>query len=289
MWRISILLVTIYLVGMDFSSAQFKKRYTVEASENFDKLCFVLSASSGTCQIRPTHHPKLVTIYCKSEDENYNPVYESRLEERQQFVKMDLKDNQSVSSKVFGGSYSDLENKCNIYLSHDKPFILDLSYGVGNAFADLSGLPIEKLKINTGSADVKVGYQNEKPNTIEMDTFAVKVDMGSLDVKRLNLSKAKNVIADVGFGNLTLNFSGESLIKTDVTASVGAGTLEIILEDQEVPVIVHVNNSLLCRVKLNRHFKEIRKNVFVNKGYSEDAPNLLTFNVDVAMGNIRFK
>ena len=36
-------------------------------------------------------------------------------------------------------------------------------------------------------------------------------------------------------------------------------------------------------------FEEVEKNVFVNMNYSAGAENLLTFNVDVALGMVRFK
>jgi len=47
---------------------------------------------------------------------------------------------------------------------------------------------------------------------------------------------------------------------------------------QQNPVIVHLNNSLLCSVKLNMHFKKLENNTFANKSYAEDAKSLITFN-----------
>ena len=114
-----------------------------------------------------------------------------------------------------------------------------------------------------------VGYQEGKENLVKMDTFSIKVDLGSVTVQRLNLSKASNIIADVGFGDLKLELSDTLMLNTNVKASVGAGTLEILIANQNTPAIVYVNNSILCRVKLNKHFKEIRKNVFVNNSYHE--------------------
>lgn len=295
MWRNSLILLLVFVTNSGLSFGQTKKRFTVDTTSEFDKLSFNLYSPSGTCQIRPTHHPSLVTIYCKSEKDNYNPSFVTRQSEATKIVSLDLDNGksdgltQTISSKVFNSSYEELENKCNVYLSHHKPIVLDLKYGVGEAFADLSGLAIEKLKINTGSADVTVGYQEGKKNLITMDTFSIKVDMGAVTVKRLNLSNASNVIADVGFGDLRLEFMDNSEVSTNVKASVGAGTLEILIANEATPAIIHINNSLLCRVKLNKNFREIRKNVFVNRSYAENAENLITFNLDVAMGNIVFK
>ncbi len=295
MWRNSLILLLVFITNSGHVCCQTKKHFTVDTTANFEKIAFNLYSPSGTCQIRPTHHPKLVSIYCKSEKDNYNPAFVTSQNAATKFISLDLDDGdadglaQTISSSVFGSNYSELENKCNVYLSHRKPIVLDLKYGVGEAFADLSGLAIEKLKINTGSADVTVGYQEGKKNLVNMDTFSIKVDMGAVTVKRLNLSKAANVIADVGFGDLTLELMENAEISTNIKASVGAGTLKILLSKSKTPAIIHVNNSLLCRVKLNKDFREIRKNVFVNTTYDEDADNLITFNLDVAMGNIIFK
>ena len=64
-----------------------------------------------------------------------------------------------------------------MYLTDSKPYFLELHYGIGNANIDLSGLAIKTLKVNTGSADVNVGYYSSLENQIDMDTFFVKVDL----------------------------------------------------------------------------------------------------------------
>ena len=295
MWRNSLLLLLVLGTNSGHLFGQTKKRYTVDTTSEYNKLAFSLYSPSGTCQIRPTDHPKLVTVYCKSENDDYRPAFVTRQSNKTKLVSLDMDDGKSdgitrtLSGKVFKSSYMEFENKCNVYLSHHKPIILDLKYGVGEAFADLSGLAVERLKIGTGSADVTVGYQEGKENLVKMDTFLIKVDLGSVTVQRLNLSKASNIIADVGFGDLTLELSDTLMLDTNVKASVGAGTMEILMGNQNTPAIIYVNNSILCRVKLNKHFKEIRKNVFVNKSYHKDAKNLITFNLDVAMGNIIFR
>jgi hypothetical protein len=70
---------------------------------------------------------------------------------------------------------------------------------------------------------------------------------------------------------------------------VGAGNLVVTANESVNPMIIYIQNSPLCRVKIPKGFKEIRENVFVNKQYDQDAENLITFNIDVTMGNIIFK
>jgi hypothetical protein len=193
-----------------------------------------------------------------------------------------------VSFRVFGNGAENL-NQWHVYLSKKKPIDLNLRYGMGNAFVDLSGLSVEKLNIATGSADVNIGYVSGQYNQIEMDTFCIKVDLGTLEARQVSLSNARNIIADVGFGSLYLDFTEKSLVKSVVNATVGAGNLVVTANESVNPMIIYIQNSPLCRVKIPKGFKEIRENVFVNKQYDQDAENLITFNIDVTMGNIIFK
>ncbi|MDQ3393930.1 MAG: hypothetical protein M3512_07455, partial [Bacteroidota bacterium] len=134
-----------------------------------------------------------------------------------------------------------------------KKMSLDLQYKLGHADIDLSGLAVSGLKVNTGSADVRIGYSAEM-NQIEMDTFAVKVELGSLIIGKCNFSRAKNMIAEVGLGNLLLDFSTPSQMKGNVNLNVGAGKLEVILPKIQNPTIIYSNNSPLCHVNWTNLF-----------------------------------
>ena len=82
---------------------------------------------------------------------------------------------------------------------------------------------------------------------------------------------------------------------TDITegstihASVGAGILEVVFDNTDTPVIIHLNNSPLCRVKLPKNFKKIAPGTFVSSTYSATATNAISFNIDVSMGNVVFR
>jgi hypothetical protein len=71
---------------------------------------------------------------------------------------------------------------------------LDLTYAVGDTYIDLSGLPVENLKMRTGNSNVHVNYDNDMGNQLQMDTFLIKVDMGSFKATNLHLSRSKHVI-----------------------------------------------------------------------------------------------
>ena len=294
MWRILLLGLT-GLMGLS-TYGQIKKHFTVENSNTFDKVHITLSGGSGTCYVRPTPNTNPVNVYGKSDSDTQNPICESVLDNRTQWVnvnfldaKIDQASTKNVTFKVFGAEEEKDNNQWHVYLSKKKPVLLNLNYGMGDAYVDLSGLAVERLKVNTGSADVKVGYVSGQYNQQEMDTFSIKVDLGELEARHVALSNAKNIIADVGFGTLFLDFSDKSLVKSNVKATVGAGNLIVDAANAANPMIIYIHNSPLCRIKIPQGFTEIRKNVYVTDNYSDDADNLITFNVDVTMGNIIFK
>ncbi|MCK5103084.1 MAG: hypothetical protein KAR17_09720, partial [Cyclobacteriaceae bacterium] len=154
---------------------------------------------------------------------------------------------------------------------------------------DLSDLPIERLKIKTGSANVRINYNKGLGNQMEMDTFMIVVDMGTFEAKNIHLSRSGNIIADVGFGNVQMDFGDAEVITTEVRATVGVGKLEIILPHKNVPVKININDSPLCHIKMPKEFQESIENVFITPDFNENQANYINFNVDVVVGSIVFK
>jgi hypothetical protein len=274
---------------------QIKKQFTVENSQTCENIKLHLKANSGNCYIKPSQNPEILNVFSNQDENSFSHNYskETKGKTCEVFLNLEEMDSegigQTISTRMFGSSDKPGANKLwKMYLTDSKPYSLELNYGVGNADVDLSGLAIRKLNISTGSADVNVAY-NSMENQIDMDTFLVKVDLGSLNVKNLNLSRTRFMVADVGFGNMTLNFSDAPIVSNKITGSVGAGNLIIVLPPKETPVLIRIHDSWLCSVKLPQGLKKIKENTFVNESYKKDAANLLTFDLDVSMGSILFK
>lgn len=280
-----------FLVGPCVLTVFPQKHYLVEKNYDFDKLCFTLTANYGTWHIKPSRSEHPVNIFGEAPAYEVTPEFHSRLVNGTQHIQCALQENnpagfgQRLSARVFSSHGSDENNDWHVYLTRTKPLFLKLDYGIGNAYVDLSGLSVKNLIIDTGSADVNVGY-NSRPNAIAMDTFYVKVDMGNVHLNQLDRARAKEIITDVGFGKLRLDFSDHPNRQSHVTASVGAGTLVVHLPERKSPVLVRINSSPLCRVKLPENFREIKDHIFANESYSGSSPDLLSFDLDVAMGKI---
>ena len=281
------------------SNAQLKKFYSLKDDVAFDTVRLSFEASSGSCYFKNTSHSSPLNIYGNPDLDKINPSYHTDIRNNTCNVNLKLEEFQSASldegftfASFFSGGTTARrkveKDYWKIYLSDQKVYDLNLQYGMGEAYLDFSGTAISKVKINTGNANVKVGYSLEHINPIAMDTFMVKVDLGSLEADKINYLNASKIIAEVRVGNATLDFRKGQSKKCNVDATVGAGNLDIILPDEDVPVIIYVGESPMCGVKLTEGFEEVEKNVYVNMKYRADADDLMTFNVDVTFGNINF-
>lgn len=276
---------------------QIKKQFTVENTQACDNIQLHIQANSGNCYIKPSQNPEILNVFSNQDESSYSHNYKKELKGKTCEVFLNLEETnskgigQTISTRMFGASANDSSHKIwKMYLTDSKPYTLELSYGVGNANVDLSGLAIKKLKISTGSADVKVGYSSME-NQVDMDTFSVKVDLGSLHVKNLNLARAHYLNADVGFGNMTLDFSNEPIVTNNIKGSVGAGNLTILLPPAGTPVRIRIRESWLCSFTLPADLKKAGDDTYVNAAYNEkkNTKNALLFDLDVSMGNIVFR
>jgi len=290
-------LIVLALLGSSVAvgvSGQIKKQFSVEKTESCNLVELKLSAKTGNCFIRPSKNEDILNIYSNQDFNEYAHSFSNELKGSTCKVNLSLEQDaehgvsQKISYRVFGSDERPSDKFWKVYLTETTPYSLELSYGLGNANVDLSGLSIQKLKIYTGSADVNISYSGVG-NKIDMDTFRVKVDMGSLTARQLNLARSKVVVADVGFGNMFLDFSDKPTVNNHVIGSVGAGNLVIQLPADEVPVIVTINDSWLCSLNLSRTLKKIAPNKYANEAYAKNSKNALVFDLDVSMGKIVFK
>jgi hypothetical protein len=288
-------LALVGLLGAGAVIGQVKKQFTVDNQENCKTVDLSLRAKTGNCFIRSSQTSELLNIYSNQNLEEYAHSFSNEVKNAVCFVKLALEQegqkgvSQKISYQVFGGEERNNDKFWKVYLTEAKPYSLNLDYGLGNANVDLSGLAIKRLKINTGSADVNVAYASGLENKVEMDTFFVKVDLGSLNVRQLNLSRSKVVIAEVGFGNIFLDFSNTPEVNPKVKGSVGAGNMVILLPDESVAVMVKISDSWLCSINLPKSLKKISTNTFGNDAYARNQKDALTFDLDVSMGKIIFR
>ena len=273
--------------------SQLKKFYSLKETSDFDTVDFTLKAVFGNSFIKNyvrSDYP--LVIYGNPDLDKVNPSFRTRFSDKTCYanLKLDTYNSHSLGDG-FALVISDKtpDNYWKILLSENKVYKLKMNYGVGNTEVDLSDIRLDDLRLSSGSANVKVGYQEDKSNLISMDTFYIKVDFGSIETKNLTNANSKNFIADVGFGTALLDFSSLSTEKINCKAKVGAGSLDVVIPNKDTPVIIYIKDSPFCGIRMDKDFEEVENNVYVNHSYSASAKNLMVFNVDLALGNVSFK
>ena len=292
MWRIGL------LVGLVCSSllslAQESKHFRVEQNHKYHSITLNYSASSGVCYLAQGDNQDAVSVYSVRDIDEFNHSFSRHDSKNNLIVDLSLEEknnetfSQSISNKVFDKSKPE-DNIWKVILAEDILYNLNLTYGIGTAFIDLAGLSVTNLKVKTGSADVNIDYLTSMPNLTTMDSMDIKVDLGNVNVRQVYLANVRNISAEIGFGNMLLDLAEPMDESCKVQASVGAGSLEILIPKDEVPVIIRVKKSMLCDVKLTKSFREIEENVFANMDIDATDENLLEFEVDVSFGTITFK
>jgi len=293
MHRIFVLLTLSAIIGFD-SNGQTQEHFKIEDHETVDKIHFYLKASSGTCEIRTRKGAMPINIM-GHHDENYTSCeFGEEMEGniKHSWFKIADKGKEDFGTKlsrIFGKKTTDEENYWNIYLTDQKPYRLDLNYGVGKAYIDLSDIAVENCRINSGNAHVKVGYLSMERNKTRMDTLVVSVDLGDIEIENLNLARASNILAEVGIGTLVMDFNQTPLERSDIWARVGAGSLYVNLPEEDMPVIIKMRGTSYNKFKLPKGFRQLEENIFVNASYDKDATNLVSFMIDLSMGSVIFK
>ena len=267
MWRIGLLvgLVCSCLTSL----AQESKHFRVEQNHKYRSITLNYSASSGVCYLAQGDAEDAVSVYSTRDIDEFNHSFNRRELRNELIVDLSLEEknnetfSQSISNKVFAKSKPEY-NIWKVILAEDIVYNLNLSYGIGASFIDLAGLSVANLKVKTGSADVNIDYLTSMPNNITMDSMDIKVDLGNVNVRQIYLANVRNISAEIGFGNMLLDLAEPIDESCHVRASVGAGSLEVLIHRDEIPVIIRVKKSMLCDVKLTKSFTEIEENVFAN-------------------------
>jgi len=277
--------------------AQLKSQFCIGNHPECKEVRLVLKAKTGNCFIQSGISNDLIRIISNQTDEE--PVYIIKDEESNKIdvinLSLDRNASKGVSKYIFQQYVSNGKESVNdvkewfVSLNGNKPYRLDLIYGLGNVDLNLAGLAMKHLAINSGGADVKIWYSHIIENKVDMDTLSIKIDMGSLTLNQVNLSRAKVIIGEVGVGDIFMDLQHCNSILQSVNGSVGIGDLVIALPPPNVPIIVRVNNSWVSRIGISSNLRKIGQNTYVNKAYERNKSEAVTFSLDVSMGEITLK
>ncbi|MDI6696944.1 MAG: toast rack family protein [Anaerolineales bacterium] len=108
----------------------------------------------------------------------------------------------------------------------ETPLLLTINAGAYQGEFDLGGVPLKSLTISDGAADVRLRFS--EPNPVVMDTLRYSTGASNLRLSDLANANFEHFIFRSGFGNYTLDFSGQLQRDADVSIQAGASQLKII-------------------------------------------------------------
>jgi hypothetical protein len=294
--KVSLLLLVIQFIAFQVDlCAQISKEFTVLDREGYGLVAFDFSCYKGITHIRREHSGNPIHASAELGRVNILPSFSHHIANGVLFAYLDHKNveseslGRSLSYRLFSNSDENFDHHWKLGLDANFLYDLNLHFGIGKANLDFSYLPISNCKIRTASADVVLGYLSNIPNTINMDTLSIVINMGSLYADELQFSNARKTFIDVKYGTVNLSFSDLMAQQSTISATVGAGSVNIKLPETKHPYIVKIKNHTMCRTTIPSFLKEMDDKSFVSKGYSPDAKNLMTFLIDVSVGSVSLK
>ncbi|WP_199856370.1 hypothetical protein [Lunatibacter salilacus] len=294
--KVFLLLLVIYSQALHVDlCAQIAKEFTVVEREGYGLVALDFSCYKGITHVRREHSGNPVHASAELGKVNILPSFSHHITDGVLFAYLDHKNveseslGRSLSYRLFSNSDENFDHHWKLGLDANFLYDLNLNFGIGKANLDFSHLPISNCKIRTASADVVLGYLSKIPNTVNMDTLSVVINMGSLYADDLQFSNAHKTFLDVKYGTINLSFSDLMAQPSIISATVGAGSVNIKLPETKHPYIVKIKNHAMCKTSIPPFLKEMDDKSFVSKGYSPDAKNLMTFLIDVSVGSVSLK
>ncbi len=124
------------------------------------------------------------------------------------------------------------------------PMELELELGASSAGLELGGLPLRRLRMSQGAADLELDF--ERPNPVEMASLTYTGGASRCSLRGLANANTSRIEVAGGGGVFHLDFSGK--LRRDLSVKVEAGAGEMTLafpEEADVEVTTHTGLSLV--------------------------------------------
>jgi hypothetical protein len=163
------------------------------------------------------------------------------------------------------------------------PTELELELGASSASLDLGGLPLRRLKMSQGAADLTLDF--ERPNPVEMASLTYNGGASRGTLRGLANANTSRVEAYGAGGVFYLDFSGK--LRRDLSVKVEAGAGEVTLvfpEESDVEVTTHTG---LAVVDFRGTWNRPAEHLYRHLGAHADRGPRITVDAAVLAGKLR--
>jgi hypothetical protein len=170
-----------------------------------------------------------------------------------------------LSSEMFGKTLKGKpRNEWEIDLARSVPQDLEIDVGAADARLDLSGLQLTDLNLDIGAADAEIWW--DEPNLAALKEISIDCGASSLEIRGLGNANFEYMTFDGGLGSFDIDCSGAWTRSAEADFEVGLGSLELTLPEN-LAVRIVVDGSFVSSVDVDRHYPEVRDNVYESEDY----------------------
>jgi hypothetical protein len=176
---------------------------------------------------------------------------------------------------------TELRNEWELGLCNCVPMDLDLDVGAASGRVKLGGLPIKRLDLTTGAADLTVSFDKSNPERLK--SLHVLCGAAKLDLMELGNANLDELTFDGGLGTYTFDLTGEWQRSADVRIQAGASQVHL-----SIPRDVGVR---VCPGDLRRaHYGGLKETdgCYVNSLYGQSNITL-DVKLDLGLGRLDIK
>jgi hypothetical protein len=175
------------------------------------------------------------------------------------------------------------ENDWDISLSRDYTWDINIDVGAADCLLDLSGLPVERMKLDAGASECEIVF--DRPNPTAMKRLSIDAGAGSIKLHGLGYAQCEEFVLDGGAGSITADFDGfdQGFRTAHIDVSIGEVDIEI---PEDLPARITTDEGLLNSVDIDDDIGESRGHgVWQSAGY-EQGKYGLEISIDVGIGQV---
>jgi hypothetical protein len=120
---------------------------------------------------------------------------------------------------------TEMRNEWELTLYNRVPLSLNMDVGAARGRLELGGLPIERLDLNTGAADLRMSF--DKPNPVRLKSLHILSGAAKLDLVELGNANLDELTFDGGLGAYSFDLTGKWQRSATVRIQAGASQLHL--------------------------------------------------------------
>lgn len=175
---------------------------------------------AGRVEVLPATDRSLFDVHLRYDAERAEPIY--RFDTAQRRLEVGVRHFSNVRvGKGYKGS------ELQVALARGVPMQLDLDIGAAEADINLTGLHLDALSVKGGATETRVRFDAGNPR--RMTQMRVDAGAASVMVSGLGHANVERIDANIGVGNLELDFGGvwRGDMELSVTSALGKVDLAI--------------------------------------------------------------